>query len=51
MVNPDFLTGANISIMISDDFMHAVKNNLEWKLRFPDIDNYNKQEKADYDAH
>ncbi|HQU99956.1 MAG TPA: ribonucleoside-diphosphate reductase, adenosylcobalamin-dependent, partial [Bacteroidia bacterium] len=29
------VTGANISVRLSDEFMHAVKNNTEFTLRFP----------------
>ena len=39
------VTGANISVMLRDDFMEAVKNNKEYVLRFPcDA----TPEKADY---
>ena len=30
------ITNANISVAISDDFMYAVKNDLDWRLKFPD---------------
>ncbi|MDB4939640.1 MAG: ribonucleoside-diphosphate reductase, adenosylcobalamin-dependent [Candidatus Doudnabacteria bacterium] len=30
------ITNANISVGITDDFMHAVKNDLAWDLVFPD---------------
>ncbi len=30
------ITNANISVGITDDFMHAVKNDLDWDLIFPD---------------
>lgn len=46
--NPDFLTGANISITITDDFMDAVKNDEDWELRFPDTENYSPEEMALY---
>ncbi|WP_373758020.1 vitamin B12-dependent ribonucleotide reductase, partial [Jeotgalibaca porci] len=48
--DPDFLTGANISVCITDDFMDAVKSNSEYELRFPDVENYSKEEMAHYDA-
>jgi len=47
--NPDFLSGANISIAITKEFMYAVEHDLDYQLRFPDIDNYNEEEKAIYD--
>ncbi len=47
--NPEFLSGANISIAISDDFMKAVKEDTDWDLKFPDIDNLNAEDKAFYD--
>lgn len=47
--NPEFLSGANISVAITKDFMEAVKNDLDYQLRFPDTDNYNQGEKAAYD--
>ncbi len=46
--NPDFLTGANISITITNDFMDAVKNDEDWELRFPDTENYSPEEMALY---
>jgi ribonucleoside-diphosphate reductase alpha chain len=46
--NPDFLTGANISVAITHEFMDAVENDLEYELRFPDVDNYNKEEMKNY---
>ncbi|MFA6466961.1 MAG: adenosylcobalamin-dependent ribonucleoside-diphosphate reductase [Patescibacteria group bacterium] len=33
------IENANISVMISDSFMEAVKNNLDWNLEFPDYEN------------
>src|SRR5690625_2054443 len=38
--NPDFLTGANISVAITKEFMQAVENDGEYALRFPDVENY-----------
>lgn len=40
-----FMEGNNSSILISDEFMEAVKEDKEWKLRFPDTSHpaYNKE--------
>ncbi|MDO6655154.1 vitamin B12-dependent ribonucleotide reductase [Anaerobacillus sp. 1_MG-2023] len=46
--NPDFLTGANISICLTKDFMDAVENDSEYELRFPDVENYTKEQMALY---
>ncbi|SEB12621.1 ribonucleoside-diphosphate reductase alpha chain [Thalassobacillus cyri] len=46
--NPDFLTGANISVCITKEFMEAVEKDQEYHLRFPDVENYTKQEMAEY---
>lgn len=46
--NPDFLTGANISVTLTDDFMEAVENEEDWTLRFPDTENYSELEMAEY---
>lgn len=48
--NAEFLTGANISVAITEDFMKAVENDADYALRFPDIDHYDTEEKAYYDA-
>lgn len=48
--NPDFLTGANISVAITDEFMQAVENDEEYELRFPDVENYYEQDMATYNA-
>src|SRR5690625_2591498 len=48
--NPDFLTGANISVAITDEFMQAVENDEDYELRFPDVENYNEQDMATYNA-
>ena len=47
--NPDFLSGANISVAITKEFMYAVEHDLDYQLKFPDTDNYSKGEKAAYD--
>ncbi len=47
--NSEFLSGANISVAITKEFMQAVENNEDYPLRFPDIDNYNDEQKAIYD--
>lgn len=44
------LEGANISILISDEFMRAVKNDELWELVFPDVDNFTAEQMADYSA-
>jgi ribonucleoside-diphosphate reductase alpha chain len=49
VLNPDFLTGANISVTLTSDFMEAVDNDDLYALRFPDVENYNVQDKNDYD--
>ena len=47
--NPDFLTGANISVAVTKEFMDAVENDEDYPLRFPDVDTYNEEEKDIYD--
>jgi len=46
--NPEFLTGANISVTLTNEFMEAVENDEEYPLRFPDVENYTKEEMAFY---
>lgn len=46
--NPEFLTGANISVCITKEFMEAVENDTEYALRFPDVANYTEQEMKEY---
>ena len=45
-----FLTGANISVAISKDFMDAVENNTVWELKYPDIQKFSKEQKEFYDS-
>ncbi|MGB8269999.1 MAG: vitamin B12-dependent ribonucleotide reductase, partial [Priestia megaterium] len=46
--NSEFLTGANISVCLTKDFMDAVENDGEYELRFPDVEGYSKEEMANY---
>lgn len=47
--NPDFLTGANISINITKDLMEAVESDSDYNLRFPDLDSYDAEMRKVYD--
>ncbi|MFD1736430.1 vitamin B12-dependent ribonucleotide reductase [Bacillus salitolerans] len=42
--NSEFLTGANISICLTKEFMKAVEQDLEYELRFPDVESYDEAE-------
>lgn len=46
--NPEFLTGANISVTLTKEFMEAVEKDEEYPLRFPDVENYTKEEMEFY---
>jgi ribonucleoside-diphosphate reductase alpha chain len=46
--NSEFLTGANISVCLTDEFMEAVENDVEYKLRFPDVEGYSAEEMKIY---
>jgi len=46
--NPEFLTGANISVCITKEFMAAVENDEMYELRFPDVENYTAEEMQVY---
>ncbi len=49
--NPEFLSGANISVAVTKEFMEAVDNDTDYALRFPDIENYSEYDMALYDDH
>ena len=46
--NPEFLTGANISVCLTKEFMEAVENDGEYELRFPYVEHYSKEEMKAY---
>ncbi|KAA0561027.1 vitamin B12-dependent ribonucleotide reductase [Rossellomorea aquimaris] len=46
--NSEFLTGANISVCLTSDFMEAVENDREYELRFPDVETYNEEQMKIY---
>ncbi|WP_408006729.1 vitamin B12-dependent ribonucleotide reductase [Pseudalkalibacillus sp. A8] len=48
--NPEFLTGANISVCVTKEFMEAVENDTEYELRFPDVENYTFEEMLEYNT-
>ncbi|MCS0654193.1 vitamin B12-dependent ribonucleotide reductase [Cytobacillus firmus] len=41
--NSEFLTGANISVCLTKEFMDAVENDAEYELRFPDVESYDAE--------
>jgi ribonucleoside-diphosphate reductase alpha chain len=41
--NSEFLTGANISVCLTKDFMDAVENGEIYELRFPDVESYDAE--------
>lgn len=45
----DFLTGANISVGITKEFMQAVEDDTDYALRFPDVENYDADDMTAYD--
>ncbi|MGN1400696.1 MAG: vitamin B12-dependent ribonucleotide reductase [Bacillus sp. (in: firmicutes)] len=49
--NPDFLTGANISVCLTKEFMEAVEADSFYELRFPDVESYTAEEMAAYNEH
>lgn len=46
--NPEFLSGANISVTLTQEFMSAVENDEEYELRFPDLDSYDSEAMKNY---
>jgi ribonucleoside-diphosphate reductase alpha chain len=46
--NSEFLTGANISVCLTKDFMEAVENDADYDLRFPAVETYNEEEMKAY---
>ncbi|RSK29379.1 vitamin B12-dependent ribonucleotide reductase [Bacillus sp. HMF5848] len=46
--NSEFLTGANISVCLTKDFMDAVDRDDVYELRFPDVESYNASDMKDY---
>lgn len=46
--DPEFLSGANISVAITHEFMEAVENDGDYELRFPDVDTYSQEDMRIY---
>ena len=47
---PGRLTKFNMSVLITDDFMDAVKNNQPWNLEFPDYEKHSDEYKKEWDG-
>ncbi len=48
--NSEFLTGANISVTLTKEFMEAVENDSDFELRFPAVEEYSKEEMHAYNT-
>lgn len=48
--NPEFLTGANISVTLTKEFMEAVEKDADFELRFPAVEEYTKEEMSVYNT-
>jgi ribonucleoside-diphosphate reductase alpha chain len=48
---PEFLSGANISVCLTNEFQEAIDHDGYYELKFPDVDNYNKKQKEHYNDH
>lgn len=48
--NSEFLTGANISVTLTKEFMEAVENDADFELRFPAVEEYTKEEMNIYNT-
>lgn len=46
--NPEFLTGANISVCLTKEFMEAVEADGDYELQFPYVEHYNEEEMKIY---
>ncbi|MCM3114799.1 vitamin B12-dependent ribonucleotide reductase [Neobacillus sp. MER 74] len=46
--NSEFLTGANISVCLTKEFMEAVENDSDYELRFPYVEHYDQEEMKIY---
>lgn len=44
----EFLTGANISVCLTNEFMEAVEKDEEYALRFPDVESYDEEQMQHY---
>jgi len=51
VVSPEFLSGANISVTLTKEFMEAVAKDTSFNLRFPDLEHYTVEQKLAYDEH